>query len=155
MDKLGDVCELMDKQYIHLLELIEKDVSNKIYLEKQMNSGNLLIAKTRYLKGQQTVSSAQLPTEDSDEFKALSTVERDEEMHWSLMKKQPVDKEKGFIDPLRWFGVLVPQSLHLAKDKFRNCLFLVVEQANIQASIQKTIKQLLQLKNLKFQMQTN
>lgn len=155
MANLQAVCELMDKQYIHLLELIEKDVSNKIYLEKQMNSGSLLIAKTRYLKGQQTVSSAQLPSDDSDEFKALSTVERDEEAHWSLMKKHPVDKEKGFIDPLRWFGVLVPQSLQLAKDKFRNCLFLIVEQANIQSTIQRTIRQLLHLKNVKFQMQTN
>lgn len=50
MAKLKDVCELMDKQFISLLELIEKDVANKVYLEKQMNSGNLLIAKTRYIK---------------------------------------------------------------------------------------------------------
>lgn len=82
------------------------------------------------------------------QFHALSTVER-EESHWSLEKKHPVDKEKGFIDPLRWFGVLVPQSLQLARDKFRNCLFLIVEGANIQSNIQQTMRQILQLKNLK------
>lgn len=59
--KIGEV---IDKQYITLLELIEKDVANRVYLEKQMNSANLLIAKTRYLKGQQTVSANQLPGED-------------------------------------------------------------------------------------------
>lgn len=140
-----DLCVLMDKQYISLLELIEKNVANQVYLEKQMNSGNLLIAKTRYLKGQQTVSSNQLP---SSEFRALSTLERDSG-HWSLEKKHPVDKETGFVDPSRWFGVLVPQSLQLAKDKFRNCLFLIVEGANIRATIQQTIRQLLQLRSLK------
>ena len=153
MAKLNEICELIDKQYISLLENIEKDVANKVYLEKQMNSGGLLIAKTRYLKGHQTVSASQLPGEDSAEFKALSTVEREENSHWSLEKKHPVDKEKGYIDPTRWFGVLVPQSLQLAKDKFRNCLFLVVEGANIRAEIQQTIRQILQLKNMKFQVQ--
>lgn len=148
-----NVCELMDKQYISVLELIEKDVANKVYLEKQMNSGNLLIAKTRYIKGHQTVSASQLPGEDSAEFHALSTVEREETGHWSLEKKHPVDKEKGFIDPSRWFGVLVPQSLQLAKDKFRNCLFLVVEGANIRASLQQTVRQLLHLRNLKESLQ--
>lgn len=174
MAKLKDVCELMDKQFISLLELIEKDVANKVYLEKQMNSGNLLIAKTRYIKvinnrtifkqnvltctapsqqGQQTVSANQLPGEDSAEFKALSTVERESNGHWSLEKKHPVDKDKGYIEPSRWFGVLVPQSLQLAKDKFRNCLFLIVEGANIRINMQQKIRQLLHLKTLKFEMQ--
>lgn len=143
----------MDKQYINLLELIEREVANKVYLEKQMNSGNLLIAKTRYLKGQQTVSANQLPGEDSAEFKALSTVERESGGHWSLEKKHPVDKEKGYIEPSRWFGVLVPQSLQLAKDKFRNCLFLIVEGANIRTNLQQTMRQLLHLRNLKFELQ--
>lgn len=144
----------MDKQYLNLLELIERDVANKVYLEKQMNSGNLLIAKTRYCK--HTVSANQLPGEDSADFKALSTLERNAETGgntWSLEKKHPIDKEKGYVDPTRWFGVLVPQSLQLAKDKFRNCLFLIVEGANIRSSVDKTIRQLLQLKNIKFQLQ--
>lgn len=154
MANLKDVCELMDKQYIHLLELIEKDVSNQVYLEKQMNSGNLLIAKTRYIKGQQTVSASQLPGADSAEFRALSTVEREQSTgHWSLGKKAPVDKDTGHVDPTRWFGVLVPQSLQLAKDKFRNCLFLIVEGANIRTSVHQTIRQLLHLRNVKFQLQ--
>lgn len=153
METYESVCELMDKQYISLLDLIEKDVANKVYLEKQMSSGNLLIAKTRYLKGQQTVSANQLPGEDSAEFKALSTVEREAGGHWSLEKKHPVDKDNGYIEPSRWFGVLVPQSLQLAKDKFRNCLFLIVEGANTRTNIQQTIRYLLQLRNKKFQLQ--
>lgn len=149
--ELKEICELLDKQYITLLESIEKDVSNKVYLEKQMTSGSMLLSKTRYIKGQQTVSANQLPGEDSAEFKALSTVERESGPHWSLEKKHAVDKEQGFIDPTRWFGVLVPQSLQLAKDKFRNCLFLIVEGANIRANTQQTIRQILHLRNLKFQ----
>ena len=49
--ELKEVCDLLDKQYISLLELIEKDVANKVIIETQMNSGQLLIAKTRYLQG--------------------------------------------------------------------------------------------------------
>lgn len=142
----------MDKLTIEMLELVEKDVSNKIYLEKQINNGHLLIAKARYIQGQMSVSSAQLPTEDSTEFKALSTVEREkegEDNKWVLEKKHAVNKDEGYIDPTRWFGVLVPQSLQMARDKFRNCLFLIVENANIQNKLQTTIKQLVHLRAMK------
>lgn len=87
-----------------------------------------------------------MPSEDSD-FKALSTVERQPaEAGWVLEKQHSVDKDSGHVDPLRWFGVLVPRCLQLARDMFRNCLFLAVEGANIRKELQTTIKQLLWLR---------
>ncbi|XP_068105989.1 coiled-coil domain-containing protein 115 [Hyperolius riggenbachi] len=41
-------------------------------------------------------------------------------------------------DPLRWFGVLVPQSLRQAQSSFRQGILLVGEVASLQSSIEET-----------------
>jgi len=48
-------------------------------------------------------------------------------------------------DPIRWFGILVPRSLKLSQKKFKSCLDLVVEIANLQLEVdrlQTTFKEL-------------
>ncbi|KAM9316843.1 coiled-coil domain-containing protein 115 [Gastrophryne carolinensis] len=44
-------------------------------------------------------------------------------------------------DPLRWFGVLVPQSLRKAQSTFSQGILLVAEVAGLQSSIDETRKQ--------------
>lgn len=44
-------------------------------------------------------------------------------------------------DPLRWFGVLVPQSLRQAQSNFQQGILLAAEVASLQSSIEETRKQ--------------
>ncbi|KAM4696020.1 coiled-coil domain-containing protein 115 [Rhinophrynus dorsalis] len=48
-------------------------------------------------------------------------------------------------DPLRWFGILVPQSLRQAQSSFREGLLLAAEVATLQNSIENTQRQYRQL----------
>ncbi|XP_044162665.1 coiled-coil domain-containing protein 115 isoform X2 [Bufo gargarizans] len=44
-------------------------------------------------------------------------------------------------DPLRWFGVLVPQSLRQAQSNFRQGILLAADMASLQSGIDETRKQ--------------
>lgn len=141
--------ELQDKLLIEMLDLIEQSVLCKMNIESTTNAGQLLLAKSRYIQGPQTVSVAQLPTENSNNFNALKRVIRQEgEIHDELqLSVHKVDKANGFIDALRWFGVLVPRSLQLAQERFNKAIELVVECANIQTKLNNTIRYILLLRN--------
>lgn len=141
--------ELQDKLLIEMLDLIEQSVLCKMNIESTTNAGQLLLAKSRYIQGPQTVSVSQLPTENSNDFNALKTVTREEgeigdELQLSTHK---VDKDNGFVDTIRWFGVLVPRSLQLAQQRFNQAIELVVECANIQTKLNNTIRYILLLRN--------
>ncbi|XP_031636834.1 coiled-coil domain-containing protein 115 [Contarinia nasturtii] len=141
--------ELQDKLLINLLDLVEQSVLCKMNIETTTNAGQLLLAKSRYIQGPQTVSKSQLPTENSNEFNALKTVTRteDEIDNKFELSVHTVDKENGFIDAIRWFGVLVPRSLQMAQEKFNQAVELVIESANIQTKLNNTIRYLLLLRN--------
>lgn len=141
--------ELQDKLLIHLLDLIEQSVLCKMNIEATTNAGQLLLAKSRYIQGPHTVSISQLPTENTNDFNALKTVIKTEgEIHDERqLSVHEVDKENGYIDTIRWFGVLVPRSLHLAQERFNQAVELVVECANIQTKLDRTIRYLLLLRN--------
>lgn len=143
--------QLQDKLFIEMLELVEQSILCKMNIETTTNAGQLLLAKSRYIQGPQTVSQTQLPTENSNDFNALKTVSRsvDDDMDSDTfeLNVQKVDKESGFIDTTRWFGILVPRSLHLAQERFNHAIEHVVECANIQTKLHKTIRFLLLLRN--------
>lgn len=142
--------ELQDKLLLEMLDLVEQSVSCKINLESTTNDGQLLLAKSRYIQGPQTVSESQLPTENSAEFNALKTVcqKTTEDTDDALeLVAHKIDKQNGYVDAIRWFGVLVPQSLHLAQQRFNRAVELAVECANIQIKLNKSIRFLLLLRN--------
>ncbi|XP_055547659.1 coiled-coil domain-containing protein 115 [Wyeomyia smithii] len=137
-----EICSLMDDLLIQSLELMEQEVKLKTTIEAITNEGRLDLAQTRYHKGPNTVSSVQLPTEDYKEFRALNSLveERDEEGNIKLQLEQhPVDKDSGYIDPIRWFGVLIPPTLQNARNKYTRALEYVVECANVQIQLRKAL----------------
>lgn len=145
--------QLQDKLLIEMLDLVEQSILCKMNIETTTNAAQLLLAKSRYIQGPQTVSQTQLPTENSSDFSALRTVSRSADDSSCLdsdafqLNVQKVDKEMGFIDTIRWFGILVPRSLHSAQESFNRAIELVVESANIQLRLNKTIRLLLLLRN--------
>lgn len=143
--------ELQDKLIIEMFDLIEQSVTSKINFETTMNAGQLLLAKSRYIQGSQSVSTSKLPTENSSEFNALKTVTQTtpqtNSQHSEMqLNVEEIDREKSFIDPLRWFGVLVPRSLQLAQERFNNAIEIAIECTNVQLKLQKTIESLLLLR---------
>ena len=153
MTKNEEICELMDKLTIEMLELIQEKVQCEINIEKRTNEGNLLLAKARYIQGTNSVSTSQLPTENTTEFAALVKVTETEsdniQQKELILQKSAVNKDSGHIDPMRWFGLLVPRSLIFAKERFIMSIELAVECANIQRELLNVIYYLGKLKNVK------
>lgn len=149
--------QLQDKLLLEMLDLVEQSILCKMNIETTTNAGQLLLAKSRYIQGPQTVSQTQLPTENSSDFNALRTVSRSAvdndgdsiamDSDTFQLNVQKIDKESGFIDTIRWFGVLVPRSLHSAQERFNQAIEHVVECANIQTKLNKAIRFLLLLRN--------
>lgn len=143
--------ELVDKLTIEMLDLIEQQVKCKMNIENLIAQGQIQIAKTRYTQGTRTVSTSQLPTENSHEFKALSSVDRvyndDGHLQFNL-NVQNVNKDEGYVDPIKWFGILVPQSLQLAKEAFKRSVEYSCECANIQSSLWQTMANILLIRKL-------
>lgn len=140
--------ELQDKLLLDMLDLVEQLVLCKIEIETTTNAGQLMLAKSRYIDGAQSVTGSRLPTENSAHFKALKTVNESENVELNLeLNVQKADKANGFIDPIRWFGVLVPRSLQLARDRFNRAIEITVECANIQLKLVQCIRIILLLRN--------
>lgn len=137
---------LQDKLILELFDLIEQSVKCKRNIEITTNSGQLLLAKSRYIQGAQCAALSKLPTENSNEFNALKRISPSGDSTLELATHK-VDKENGFIDPLRWFGVLVPRSLQTAREQFNKALDYVIESANISLKLHKTISSILLLQN--------
>ncbi|XP_055377673.1 coiled-coil domain-containing protein 115 [Condylostylus longicornis] len=151
---LKEVCNLIDKLYVELLSLTEQHIRCKIEMEKRQNEGNLLIAKARYIQGGKTVSAAQLPTDEGPEFSALVSVSKIESIEnlsnkKIILEKHSVDKNKGYLDPIKWFGVLVPRSLHFAKERYQLAIDLIIEDVNIQQELLTVMSSIEKLKHIK------
>ena len=113
-----------------------------------------MLAKTRYNQGSQTISLAQIPTENSEEFNALCQVEEtSEEACVAGSKKRlirhKIDKVNGYVEPMHWFSILPSMSIRNAADQFKKSLDLVVESANIQTEMMVIMESIDKLKTIK------
>lgn len=107
---------------------------------------------SRYTQGSQSVSQNQLPTEDDKEFYALKTISRieDESMCSKFqLETHEVDKETSHFDPINWFGILIPQTLKTARDRYDKAIELTVESANVRQHIVRNCELIDKLKFIK------
>lgn len=128
----------------------------KLMLEPAIN--NNINLYSRYAQGPQTVTMSQLPSEDGREFNALKTIKRtnnefdapefDLELH-------DVDKETDHVEPINWFGILVPQSLRTAQDRYEKAIELVVESANVEQRLKKNYQLIDKLKSIKVEFENS
>lgn len=100
------------------------------------------------------MSASQLPAESDDarEFNALKTISRcktDLDSSEFELEKHPVDKDSSHVDPVNWFGILVPQSLKTARDRYEKATELVIESANVEQRLRKNYELLDKLKTIK------
>ncbi|XP_073966980.1 coiled-coil domain-containing protein 115-like [Choristoneura fumiferana] len=133
---LDEVSELLDKVALIQLHLMEEKINNEIIIESKIHEGSIHLAKSRYIMGQTAVSTARLPTESSPEFSASVHTKASEEKQFNAIESNDADT----INPLRWFGILVPRNMHKAQEIFQSTITSVVECANIQFQISENIR---------------
>ena len=144
MSELQKVCLLLDKLCLEAFILMEQHIETKINLERCMCDGETYLAKSRYIMGQNKVSALQLPTEDSPEINASAVIhsEKDDTVYgqklFDLELKNSKDPDYHSQNPLRWFGILVPQDLHNAQTKYKQALAWCVQSANVQTKLNET-----------------
>lgn len=106
------------------------------------------------------MSVAKIPAESDDTrvFKALKTLARNQndlEAPEFELETHVVDKESHHVEPINWFGILVPQSLKTARDRYENAIELVIESANVQQRLKKNCQLLEKLKSIKVDFESN
>ncbi|XP_047998841.1 coiled-coil domain-containing protein 115 [Leguminivora glycinivorella] len=132
---LEAVSVLLDKLALKQLHLMEEKMQNVINVETRIHEGSIHLAKSRYIMGQTSVSTARLPTESSPEFSASVLVQSSEHQQFQVVE----NKAEDTINPLKWFGILVPQNMHKAREIFQNTVRYVVECAGIQYQIHQNM----------------
>lgn len=138
-------CNLLDKLVLKQLHLMEEKMQCELIIESSINNGTINLAKSRYIMGQSSVSTARLPTEYSPDFSASTLCEAVEEDGVKQLKV--VDNiGESKVNPLRWFGVLVPQNLHKAQGIFQNTINYIIDCVNIQLQILKNLEDIEALK---------
>ncbi|XP_013186087.2 coiled-coil domain-containing protein 115 [Amyelois transitella] len=147
MPTLEEVCELLDKLTLKQLHLMEEKMRSEINIESSINNGSINLAKSRYIMGQSSVSTARLPVDSSPEFAASTKCETKEED--GIKQLKVVENDKNTVNPLHWFGVLVPQNLHKAQSIFQNTINFVVECVNVQLQLYENLKTAEELKKYK------
>ncbi|XP_031848579.1 vacuolar ATPase assembly protein VMA22 [Nomia melanderi] len=154
-ESINDICKAIDENLLRNLELMEEKINVNIQMENMLRDGHIELAKAKYIRGKESISILQVP-DDEEKVVALFELETNltEETgkiipNFDLSLKKS-DKDGDEIpDPIKWFGVLVPQSLRIAQKRFQESLFLAVRSANIQAEIVSVLDKLKSLYFLK------
>ncbi|XP_066259698.1 coiled-coil domain-containing protein 115 [Euwallacea similis] len=149
-EELHKICDVLDRLTLDALSLMQEEIDLKITAENSMMVGETHLAKTRYICGQNSVSSLQLPCENSPEFEALTTVNFASDqgvMQFDMEVHKP--NNENYVEPLKWFGFMPPQNLQFAQNLYRQAVQWIVQAANVQVRLAETYKQISQLKVLK------
>ena len=130
--QLTHVCETLDELTLKQVDLVDEQLVLMSKLSSLLTGGFIDMAKSRYINGEKTVSTTQIPGEDSI-IEAVTTVDRDN------MNKLTVSRNKEVNDPIKWFGVLVPTSLKQSQQAFQKVVEIAVEIVNIRREWLKSL----------------
>jgi len=142
MSTSNNLHEILDKLLIDSLTLTQRHINLKLELESLMHDGEDGLVRARYIMGRNSLSKLQLPSEDSNDVNAAAKVEFEEDSDVSAagINERSLVMEKFddlHANPIKWFGILVPASLHNAQDRFKRCLYKVVECVNVQKMLDR------------------
>ncbi|KAJ8972691.1 hypothetical protein NQ317_001712 [Molorchus minor] len=156
-EDLDRICTTLDKLTLDSLSLIEEEIQLKLILENSMCEGETHLAKARYIMGHKNVSALQLPTENSPEFSAsIQTLSNEDEKLYGQKSFEicsiKKDEDKSVHDPIKWFGILVPQNLNYAQNMFKQALQWAIQAINVQTQLRETLIAIGQLKKVKANM---
>ncbi|RZF39944.1 hypothetical protein LSTR_LSTR002347 [Laodelphax striatellus] len=102
---------------------------------------------------QQALKKRNPESRESDEQKPLLDAAEDDDDNDAEEKSG--SSPPSLQDPIKWFGVLVPQNLRQGQARFKRALELVVHTANIQLELHATVAQFRKLLDTKRSMQSD
>lgn len=127
---------------------MEEKIETSVQLEMIMREGYLDLAKARYIRGKESIGVLQIPSEDS-ETKSLFDLETAIDDEGKATFDLATKKDGEVQNPLKWFGVLVPQNLKCAQKRFQESLLCSVKLANLQSEINCNARKIDGLNKLK------
>ncbi|XP_033229854.1 coiled-coil domain-containing protein 115-like [Belonocnema kinseyi] len=153
IESLDEICESLDNLYLKNLELMEEKIQANIQMEIVLREGHIELAKARYIRGKESMGRLQLPTKDEEVFSLFdleTTISEEKEIpHFDISLKKSNDNDQDIQDPIKRFGVLVPQNLRNAQKKFQESLYHATKVANVSAELFGTQNELESLMNVK------
>lgn len=150
MSKNIDVLsEEIDELMLRKLELIEEKIHGNIQMETLLKDGHIELAKAKYIRGKENISMLQVPNNE-DTVTSLfdletKTINEDNDMTepcFDISFKKLSDNADGPKDPIKWFGVLVPQNLKNSQKRFQESIYLAAKIANTQTELISVLSKL-------------
>ena len=150
MSKNVDVLsEEIDELMLRKLELIEEKIHGNIQMETLLKDGHIELAKAKYIRGKENISMLQVPNNE-DTVTSLfdletKTINEDNDMTepcFDISFKKLSDNADGPKDPIKWFGVLVPQNLKNSQKRFQESIYLAAKIANTQTELISVLSKL-------------
>ncbi|KAK2579695.1 hypothetical protein KPH14_011042 [Odynerus spinipes] len=151
-----DICNAIDKLVLRNLELMEEKVSTNVQMESLLRTGHIELAKARYICGKENVSILQVPVH-TENVTSLFELEskyieesKDAVPSFDISMRKENETGEDIQNPVKWFGVLIPQNLRTAQKRFQESVYLATKVANIQCelnSVSNKLKALYLLKN--------
>ena len=150
MSKNVDVLsEEIDELMLRKLELIEEKVHGNIQMETLLKDGHIELAKAKYIRGKENISMLQVPNNEDTvtslfdlETKIINEDNDMTEPCFDISFKKLSDDADGPKDPIKWFGVLVPQNLKNSQKRFQESIYLAAKIANTQAELISVLSKL-------------
>ncbi|KAI3657157.1 hypothetical protein MP638_002349 [Amoeboaphelidium occidentale] len=135
--------------FVECVDALEKYLEMQKELSEQMKSAFWNLSRAQHTMGHSRVSTLQVPA--IDEMKAQTLLEISSTDWWIVQRTEEEieqdedDEEKEahtFTDPLKWFGVLVPQTLKESQKDFKAALETIVQAAKEQHKARVLMKKL-------------
>lgn len=142
------VSEEIDDLLLRKLELVEEKVRGNIQMETLLKDGHIELAKAKYIRGKENISMLQVPNNEDTVTSLfdLETKTMNEDNNtvpcFDISFKKLSDDTDGPGDPIKWFGVLVPQNLRNSQKRFQESIYLAAKIANVQADLTSVLSKL-------------
>lgn len=133
-NKLSELCNNLDELTLKQVDLLDEQLILMSKLGSVLTGAFIDLAKSRYIRGENSVSTMQIPGEEST-VHAATLVTRDSDCKLVISKNQEVN------DPIKWFGVLVPNSLKQSQKAFQKVLEIAIEIINVRYEWLKSLEE--------------
>ncbi|XP_011136736.1 coiled-coil domain-containing protein 115-like [Harpegnathos saltator] len=134
--------EEIDELLLRKLELTEEKIHGNIQMEILLKDGYIELAKAKYIRGKENIGILQVPSNTDTmlslfDLKTNGATDEDDNIVpcFDISLKKSNDKVDGPGDPIKWFGVLVPQNLKNSQKRFQESVYLAIKIANIQMQL--------------------
>ncbi|EZA51337.1 hypothetical protein DMN91_002329 [Ooceraea biroi] len=139
-DDIDTLSEEIDKLILQNLDLMEEKICKNLEMEQLLKGGHIELAKTKYIRGKENISMLQVPNNEDTvtslfDLETLEVLDDNYADRFDINLKKLNGKADEPKDPIKWFGLLVPQNLKTSQQCFQRSIYLAVSIANIQANL--------------------